>query len=118
MIKRAESMIGEIRERMRGGTGQVTVTPVFLPGEYRGKARLIARITLNPGCSIGYHQHLNEEEIFYILKGEAVLADGQENSEQVLRPGDASITLDGQSHSIRNPGGEPLELLALILLDA
>ena len=118
MIKRTESMVGEIRERMRGGAGQVTVTPILLPGEYRGKARLLARITLNPGCSIGYHQHLNEEEIFYILSGEAVLADNEENNGQILRPGDASITLNGQSHSIRNAGGEPLELLALILLDA
>lgn len=116
MIKRAEEMVSEIKQRMRGGAGEVSLTYLFQPGEFQGRARLLARLTLGPGCSIGYHEHQNEEEIYYVLCGQAVLADGTAAVEQILRPGDASITLGGQGHAIRNDGPEPLELLALILL--
>lgn len=108
-------MISEIKERMRGGEGQVVITPIFQPGEFRGGARLIARLTLEKGCSIGYHPHEQEEEIFYILSGRGVVADNAANNEKVVNPGDAAITLGGESHSIRNDGPDTLEILAMIL---
>ena len=116
MIKRAEDMVREIKDSMRGGQGQVALTHLFKPGEFQGKARLCARITLEPGCSIGFHEHVHEEEIYYIISGQAVLTDSAVGSDQTLRAGDASITLDGQRHAIRNDSQETLELLALILL--
>ena len=116
MIKRAEEMIREIKENMRGGSGQVELTHLFQPGEFKGRARLCARITLEPGCSIGLHEHQNEEEIYYVLSGQGLLAEGAGRPEQALRAGDASLALGGQSHTIRNEGPQPLELLALILL--
>ncbi len=116
MLKRAEAMVREIKESMRGGDGQVQITHIYKPGEFKGRARMCAKITLEPGCSIGLHEHLNEEEIYYIIRGQAILTDSTEVGEQILNPGDASITLGGQSHAIRNNGSEPVELLALILM--
>jgi quercetin dioxygenase-like cupin family protein len=116
MIKRAEDMVCEIKERMRGGEGRVLITHLLQSGEFKGKSRLIARLSLGPGCSIGYHDHQNEEEIFYVLSGQATLTEAPDSPEQTLRPGDAAITLGGEGHFIRNAGDEPLELLALILL--
>ena len=116
MIRRAEDMAGEIRDRMRGGEGQVTVTPLLKPGEFKGGARLFARLTLMTGCSIGLHDHQNEEEIFYVLSGEGLLTEDAGQPEKPLRQGDAAICASGENHTIRNAGPEPLELLALILL--
>lgn len=116
MIRRAEDMAGEIRDRMRGGEGQVTITPLLKPGEFKGGARLCARITLMTGCSIGLHDHQNEEEIFYVISGEGLLTEGTGQPETPLRQGDVAICPSGDSHSIRNAGAQPLELLALILL--
>ena len=115
MIKNYSEMISETKENMRGGAGTATLTHVFKPGEFKGNARLCAKITLEPGCSIGFHEHIDEEEIYYIISGKAVVACSQDDAGTTLNAGDASLTLGGESHSIRNPGPDKLELLALIL---
>lgn len=113
MIKKSDSMREEVRERMRGGKGSVRIGHLFEQGEYRGHARLIAKVTLAPGCSIGPHEHGEEEELFYIIKGRARLTeDGETYS---LGPGDAALTGGGKSHAIECDGDEDLELLAVIL---
>jgi len=114
MFKKAGDMITEIREQMRGGKGKVEITHIFKKDEIRGKSRLCARITLQPGCSIGMHEHVDEEEIFYILEGTGVVNDN--GTEYTVCPGDAILTGGGDSHSIENTGNEPLVLLAVILL--
>ncbi|HOQ01822.1 MAG TPA: cupin domain-containing protein [Acetivibrio clariflavus] len=114
MIKRADEMVKEIKEQMRGGKGSVEILHIFKQEELKGKARLCAKITINPGCSIGLHQHDNEEEIFYVIKGKGTVNDNGTLSE--VKEGDAIITGNGASHAVENTGGEPLELMAIILL--
>jgi len=114
MIKRNPDMVREIRSNMRGGNGNVEICHIFKPEELKGKTRLNAKITLEPGCSIGLHEHVGEEEIYYILKGIATVNDNGNIS--TLYPGDAVLTGNGASHSIENNGSETLELMALILL--
>lgn len=114
MVKRAKDMEMEIREQMRGGKGQVEILHVFKKEELKGKVRLCAKITINPGCSIGLHEHINEEEIFYILNGRGIVDDNGTRKE--VAAGDAILTGGGASHSIENTGSEPLEIMAVILL--
>lgn len=114
MIKKSSEMLKEIKEQMRGGKGTVEITHIMNQNDLRGKARLCAKITIEPGCSIGYHQHDQEEEIFYIIKGKGVVNDNGLIFE--MNVGDSVITGDGASHSIENTGNETLELLAVILL--
>jgi mannose-6-phosphate isomerase-like protein (cupin superfamily) len=109
-------MVREIRENMRGGQGKVEIINLFKPGEFKGQARICARIILEPGCSIGVHEHVGEEEIYYVVRGQAILTDSTAEGEQVMLPGDASLTLGGQAHAIRNGGTETLEIIALVLL--
>ncbi len=113
MIKKAEEMKSEIKVNMRGGDGQAVITKMVDEGEYKGKARLMATITLEPGCSIGEHIHENEEEIFYIIEGEAQYLD---NGEWVtMQKGDSCVCLGGQSHSLANRGDKTLVVAAIIL---
>ena len=114
MIKREDEMIGEVRRGMRGGQGEVEILHVFRQEELQGRCRLFARLRLAQGCSIGLHPHEKDEEVFYILRGEARVMDGDQA--RVLRPGDAMLTGGGASHSIENAQAEPLEVLAVILL--
>ena len=54
MIRRANECNVEYREHMRDGDGTVQITNFIAgPEELNEKGRLFARITLNPGCSIG-----------------------------------------------------------------
>ena len=113
MIKRAEEMKSAVKVNMRDGDGQVVVTNILESGEYKGRSRLVATLTLEPGCSIGEHVHENEEEIFYVIEGEAQYLD---NGEWVtLRKGDSCLCLGGQTHSIANRGDKTLVVVAVIL---
>ncbi len=114
MVKREDQMTAEVRRQMRGGRGEVEILHVFGQEELKGRCRLFARLRLAQGCSIGAHPHENEEEAFYILRGEAQATE--DGRAYTLRPGDAMLTGGGASHSIENARAEPLEVLAVILL--
>lgn len=114
MIKRADEMMMEVREQMRGGKGNIQFIHLYKQDELKGKARLCAKVVINPGCSIGIHEHVKEEEIYYILKGKGVVEENGTKYE--VNAGDSVLTRDGGSHSIENTGGEPLEMMAVILL--
>ena len=113
MIKRAADMQTEYRPNMRDGNGTVELTSFATPEELNNKGRLFANITLKPGCSIGYHVHENESELFYLMKGEALYNDN--GVERTLSVGDVMICPAGTGHSIANNGQENLELCAVIV---
>jgi len=114
MIKKSSELTVAINDNMRGGDGSVIIRHIADKSELYGKGRLYARLLIKPGCSIGYHIHENETEIFHILSGTAVYNDNGTRTE--LAPGDTAITPSGQGHSIANRGNEDLELIALIIL--
>ena len=113
MIKRKDGYTVQENENMRGGEGVVVIEHLLTPEELYNKGRLYARITLKPGCSIGHHVHEGEMESFYIIKGEAEISDNGEIV--ILHAGDSILTQSGEGHSVKNVGGETLEMLALIL---
>lgn len=113
MIKRKNDMTSDSKSNMCGGDGIVTVTKTFEMGEYKGKARLIATITLEKGCSIGEHTHENEEEIFIVMQGVATYDDN--GTTVTLYEGDACLCSASQKHSLRNDGEKPLVVAAIIL---
>jgi mannose-6-phosphate isomerase-like protein (cupin superfamily) len=114
MIKRSSSMFKELKEQMRGGAGTIEITHLLDKDEIKGKARLVARIKINPGCSIGLHEHINEEEIFYIISGKGIIDDNGIKRE--VAAGDAALAKGGEAHSVENTGSSPLEMIAVILL--
>ena len=62
---------------------------------------------------MGYHQHVGDFEIYYIVKGE-----GQYNDNGTIVPakvGDVFRCADGEFHAIQNTGDEDLEFIALIV---
>lgn len=114
MVKKNNEMITEIRENMRDGKGNVEITHIYKNDELKGNVRLCARVKINPGCSIGVHEHVQEEEIYYILSGRGIVID--DGIPKELGVGDAVLTRDGASHSIECIGDEPLILMAIINL--
>ena len=116
MIKKALSYETTINENMRGGEGSVKIEHLLTPEELNNKGRLCARITLEPGSSIGFHIHENEMEAYHIIAGEGEYDDNGETT-ITLHPGDTTHTPAGKGHSIKNTGTVPLEFLALILFE-
>ena len=113
MIKRKSEMNKTLKTNMRDGDGSVLVTDVLNKDEYKGKSRLVATLTIEPGCSIGTHVHENEEEIFYIISGTAAYNDN--GKEEILYDGDSCLCLSGEKHSIANRHDDNLIVFAVIL---
>ena len=97
----------------QNGNGLAKMKVLATPEELYMHGRLFNHITLDPGCSVGYHTHQNETEWYYMLKGEAVFND--DGKEVLLHAGDIGATGYGQGHSIENRSDEPVEFIALIV---
>ncbi|OQA81880.1 MAG: Cupin domain protein [Lentisphaerae bacterium ADurb.Bin242] len=114
MLKKSTESRLEVRNNVRGGSGDAAFHHIWSKGtELNPNMRLCARIVLEPGCSIGYHIHEKEDEIYYILSGTAETGDNGEV--RVLHPGDSTLTRSGEGHSILCKGPEKLEILAVIV---
>ena len=113
MVKKSNSFTPDLRTNMRGGEGTVALTNFVSAAELNDKGRLFGTIRLAPGCSIGYHVHEADCELFYIVKGTAVYDDN--GTKTVVTAGDVTITPAGTGHSIKNEGTEDVELVALIV---
>ncbi len=113
MIKKAADIQTEYRPNMRDGNGTVELTSFATPAELNNKGRLFANITLQPGCSIGYHVHEEDSELFYLMKGQVLYNDN--GVEHTLTAGDVMICPAGTGHSIANNGEETAEVCAVIV---
>ncbi len=105
----------ERRENMRGGEGHAIIKHILEEEQLNDKCRLYGEITLEPGCSIGYHEHSGESETFYVIRGTGEFDDN--GSVRTVAPGDMTYTPDGCGHAIKNTGDTDLVFMALILLD-
>lgn len=97
----------------KGGKGAIQASLLLTKDEFEGKGRVFNRCVLKPGCSVGLHRHVNDFEVYHILKGK-----GTYNDNGTLVPvtaGDVAICRNGEEHMLENDGGEDLEFIALIL---
>lgn len=114
MIHRAAECKSEVRENMRGGDKSVKITHFFdEKNELMAPTRLCAKLELEPGASIGFHNHDREEEIFVIISGRALIDDN--GVEKELSAGDVILTGNGAGHAVRSLGPETLTMMAVIV---
>ena len=80
----------ERKENMRGGDGHVLLDHILEKEALGEKCKMYARVTLEKGCSIGYHEHCGESETYFILSGHGFYND--DGTEQVVWSGDVTYT--------------------------
>ena len=102
-------------ENMCGGKGHVIIKHVLSEKEMKDKCRLYAQVTIEPGCSLGYHEHQGESETYYILSGEGIYSDN--GILRMVKAGDMTFTPSGKGHALSNSGDSDLVFMALIILD-
>ena len=100
-------------EHMAGGNGHVIIKELLDAEQLNGKCGLYAQVTLEPGCSLGYHEHHGETETYYLTKGAGIYNDN--GKEYPVEVGDVTFCADGNGHGIQNAGEEDLVFVALIL---
>ncbi|HZJ87668.1 MAG TPA: cupin domain-containing protein, partial [Sphaerochaeta sp.] len=101
MVIRKDEMQQEFRQGLRGGDGEVTFLHLMESGSVP-HARLFAELTLDPGSSIGEHEHTGETEYYWILSGSGIVTEA--DGEKPVSAGDLVVTGGGASHAIRNTG--------------
>lgn len=113
MIRTADQMRIEFLPNLKDGKETVKVINFIESEEAGDKGRLFGISIIPVGGSIGYHQHVGEFEIYYILQGKALVNDNGHNA--VLEAGDMMRCKEGDYHSIENIGDNNLQYVALIL---
>lgn len=114
MLNKGENVPVAISEHFRGGEGEVWLKDLTC-GRKPPNVKVFSEMTLHKGCSVGYHTHTGDSEIIYILSGEGISREGEE--EHFVRAGDTLVCLSGQSHSLRNEREEPLRYIAAIIAE-
>ncbi|MCI5902537.1 MAG: cupin domain-containing protein [Blautia sp.] len=102
-------------ENMCGGAGHVIIKEILEQEQLGKSSRLYAEVTLEPGCEIGYHEHHNESETYYIMSGLGMYNDNGKIRQ--VKPGDITFTPDGKGHGLKNTCTSNMILMALILTD-
>lgn len=77
--------------------------------------RFFSHVTLPKGQEIKYHEHHGEYEIYYILSGKGAYSDN--GAETIVKAGDVTYTKSGKGHSVKSLGDEPLEFIAVIVVE-
>ncbi len=114
VIVREEDMKKVCRSEMRGGKGEVSLGFSVGPeNQIEGSSfHMVATVDLDPGSSIGYHIHENDEEMYQVLSGNGLYSDNGRDVE--IKRGDVMVCPRGEGHSITNTGDAPLIFLAVI----
>lgn len=112
MIRKKGTYETDVRENMRGGAGAVRIEHFWKKDELQSRVRLCARLVLQPGCSIGFHEHADEEEVFIVAGGCGRVMDAGEPV--LVEEGDTILTGNGAGHAVEAIGDTPLILIAVI----
>jgi mannose-6-phosphate isomerase-like protein (cupin superfamily) len=91
--------------------GHGTISSARVLDGRAGGAEWIDLVSVPPGCSIGEHTHADDEETYVIVSGTgAMTVDGTDLS---VGQGDVVVNRAGGTHSLRNTGDAPLQLVVL-----
>jgi len=110
-----EGLIENDRHDVAGGHGTVYGQYAFT----RDKAlkdqaiKEVSWLRIEPGDSIGYHQHVTNEDVYIIVSGEGVFKD-KDGKDKPVKAGDVAIVRKGESHGIANTGKVPLVFVDVI----
>lgn len=68
---------------------------------------------LQVNSEVGFHRHIVDEEIYFILEGEGIVDDN--GIEEKVEAGSLIYTKKGQGHALKNTGDTPLKFVAFIV---
>ncbi|MGI6107865.1 MAG: cupin domain-containing protein [Lachnospiraceae bacterium] len=98
---------------IRGGKGTIYFDDIITKEEFNGHGSSYTKVTMPAGTSIGYHQHVDNTEQYYILSGNGTFLD-TDGSRVEVGPGDVCYIEVGQSHGMENNSDADLVMMALI----
>jgi len=96
------------------GGATVPFARIFGQEDFESDFRWVDLCVVTPGAEIGVHEHLVDDEIYFILKGNATkIVNGKEAK---VGPGDVILLKCGGSHGLRNESDREVHVLVIDLL--
>ena len=91
------------------GKGMVKNTSLYDVDDFSTNLRFIIYSELQPGTSIGYHAHENNEEVYVILEGKGTMTiNGQEHE---VVSGDVILNKPYWSHGLENTSDTDMKII-------
>ena len=113
MIRKEEDSVVTVSNNPRGGIGEIIGKQLILESEMGNNLNGIHINYLDVNSEIGYHEHHNEDEIYYILDGIGIANDNGVEFE--ISSGSVLYTKAGTGHALRNIGDKALKFLAFMV---
>ena len=108
MLKNTNEPI--VKEKLGGnGKGKALNYPTPIP-DMDGVFTMATRFEMEPGSSISYHKHAEDEEIYCIAAGDGDYCEDIQHT--AAHAGDIFLCRKGHSHSLENTGKTVLVLYA------
>ena len=109
MIVRNFKQIEGVKKPSHDGAGLVDHVYLFTQDDLNTNLQFVLLCHLEPGSSIGYHQHGENEEVYAILEGSGLMRVNDETRQ--VTAGDVVLNKPGWSHGLENNADVPLRLL-------
>lgn len=113
MIRKINEREISIKENLKGGKGSINFRQIGRNEDFYNKIKMFSTLTISPGDSIGYHTHINEQEIMLINKGEGLYKD--DDKELIVHEGDVTVCYENHYHGIENTSNKNLEIIAMVI---
>lgn len=103
----------EIYEKRAGGKGTIQIERLMNDEQLDGKAKMYAKVTIDPHSSIGVHEHIEDSESYYILSGSGIYTDNDQTYPVTVN--DLVFCDAHNKYGLENNTDQPLVFMALIL---
>jgi mannose-6-phosphate isomerase-like protein (cupin superfamily) len=113
MIKGEKDSIVTISQNPRDGIGKIVGKQLLTEVDMGNNLNGLYINYLDIGAEIGYHEHHNEDEVYYILEGTGIANDNGAKIE--ISTGSVLYTKMGSGHGLKNIGSIPLKFLAFMV---
>lgn len=94
-----------------GGPGTCQIARLFQTEKLAGTWHFIEYLIVPPGVTIGRHRHGANEEIYFIIEGQAKMTIN--NQEYLVKPGDFIVNHPEWEHGLHNESQEEVKLLVI-----
>jgi mannose-6-phosphate isomerase-like protein (cupin superfamily) len=99
------------RQAEHGGLGEIAFRRLLAAGAFSSAIDFVDASVIMPGSTIGRHQHVQTEELYYIVDGTPIVTvDGDSRR---LSRGDVSVVRSGQWHELVNDTAQAVEIFVV-----
>lgn len=113
MVVKKEYTTKIVTDTPRGGKGTIEGYRYLDSHELTNSLKGFYINELLPDSEVGFHNHIEDEEIYLVLDGEGIVNDN--GVEEKVEAGDLIYTKKGEGHALKNTGTKPLKFVAFIV---